>query len=136
MAEAFIEQSVTTTTSDTLQRLLQIFNDVLNGFGADGEADEIGGDAGGGLFFGGELLVSGAVGVNDQRFAVAHVGEVAEEFHAVDQLDAVFFLLSRRRPFDSEAEDCAAAFGEIFLAASKRRMRFEAGVVHPAHFGM
>jgi len=59
--------------------LVYVGFDVFHVLKADGEADVVLGDAGGGLLFGGELLVGGRGGVNDQRFGVADVGDVRQE---------------------------------------------------------
>jgi hypothetical protein len=67
-----------------VDRVVEVVDDVGDVFDADREADEVGGDAGGGLLFVGELLVGGGGGVDDERLGVADVGEEGEELDVVD----------------------------------------------------
>ena len=53
----------------------------------------------------------GGGGVNGKAARIAHVGEVAKELQAFDELPACFCAT-----FDSKAEDRACALGRYFLA--------------------
>ena len=118
-------------TSDRVEGLLQVADDVVHIFGPDRQAHEVGGHAGALLLFQSQLLVRRAVGVDDQRLAVADVGQVREELHAVDQLDAVRRLLRRRGSGDAEAEDGTGPLGRYFLPSAYDGVRLQTGVVDP-----
>ncbi len=94
--------------SNGIQGLAQVADDVVDIFRSDGQADEVGRDSRGSLLFGSELLVSRARRVDDQRFAVANIGQVREQLHVIDQLDSVVLLCVRILAVDTDADDVSA----------------------------
>ena len=66
----------------SLDGLIEIGEDIANVLDADGEADQLGRDAGAGLLLDGELLVRGGGGMDDERLGVADVGQQREELRA------------------------------------------------------
>lgn len=65
------------------KRLLEIKDDVLDVFEAEGDTDQVGGDAAFDLLFVWQLLVGGDPWVDDESFGIADVGEVGAEFEVV-----------------------------------------------------
>jgi len=61
---------------------------VVNRLQAHRQPHEVVGHAGGDLLLGCELLVGRGRRVNDQALRVSDVGEVREQLHRVDELDA------------------------------------------------
>ena len=98
-----------------VEGLLQVVDDVGDIFGPDRQADEVGSHAGALLLVERQLLVRGAVRVDDQRLAVADVGQVREQLHVVNELDAVLALLLGRCPGDAEAEHSSRSLGHVLL---------------------
>src|SRR4051794_14910437 len=96
--------------SRDIQGLIKVPEDIVDIFKPDTQADEIGGYAGAELLLFVELAVSGRSRVDRQALGVAHVGQVAEQFQALDEL-----LSSRQAAVNSKTEDGACALGQIFL---------------------
>ena len=92
------------------QGLRQVGDEVVDMFGADGEAYGAGVDGLLGLLAVGQLSVGGRCRVNDQRFHIGHVGQQREDFEAVDE--PVSFGLAA---FDFEGEYRAGSVGEVTL---------------------
>src|SRR5215813_10832681 len=63
----------------SLQRLIKIFYQVFHRLQANGEANEIGRDAGLNLLLFRQLRMCGASGMNNQRLGIAHVSQVREQ---------------------------------------------------------
>ena len=86
--------------------MIEIPLDVFEVFETNTQADEIGTHACGALLFLIELTVRGGGWVNCETARIAHVGKMAEELQAFDELLARFCAA-----FDSKAEDRANALG-------------------------
>src|SRR5690606_37315895 len=110
------------------QCLVQVFDDVVHVLDADGQPDEIRGDARGPRLLFGQLLVRRAGRVNDQRLGVAQVGQQREQLDAVDEAAAGLVAA-----FDAEGEDGAGAFGQILAGQLVRRVAGQAGVADPRY---
>ena len=65
--------------------MVEIGEDVVDVFDADGESDELGRNAGGKQLLLAELRVGGGRRVDRERLCVADVGEVFEELEGVDE---------------------------------------------------
>ena len=87
--------------------LLQICQNVVNVFRADGQPDGIGANALICQFCRCQLAVGGGGRVDHQTFAVCHVGQKGENFQMVDE--SVGFLYTA---FDPEGKNGAAAPGK------------------------
>ena len=74
--------------------------------------------------------------MNDQRLAVADVGQVAEQLNPVDHLDPTFLLVRKCRSLDTESKNYSASLGKVLLTKRIRRMIFEARVIDQADLGM
>src|SRR6478672_7389082 len=73
---------------DGAQRLIEIPADVDRVFNPNRNPDQVGTGSGGNLLLLAQLLVSGAGGVDDQRFGVADVGEMRDQGQAFDETRA------------------------------------------------
>ena len=111
--------------------MVEVVDDVVYVFEADGGADKFGADAGGALVLFGELSVAGGGGVQDECFGVADVGEVAGELDVVDKCFA-----GGSASFDAEAEDGAEAAIEVLSGVLVGRVVFEAWVGDPFDAGV
>ena len=86
----------------------------------------------GGLeLLGRELGVRGGGGVDDEGLGVAHVGQVREELHVVDDLQA-----GVAAALDAEDDDAAEAVLEDAGRGLVARVVLQAGVAHPADLGV
>ena len=111
--------------------LFEVGPEVGEVFAAKAQADVVGLHAGGNLLFRGQLAVRGACGVDGQALGVADVGQVAEEFEAVDGP-----LGSVEAGFYAKAEQAAVATGQIFVGRSVILGARQAGVVDPGNLGV
>src|SRR4030042_6802657 len=73
----------------------------------------------------------GAGRVYDEGLAVADICKVAGELDGVNEFYAGLFAA-----FDAEADDCAAAFSQVFLGQSVVGVRGQARVVDPGNLGL
>src|SRR5215204_4037722 len=119
-------------SSRSVQRLIQVVQDVVDGLEANGEPDVVVGDTRGLLLVHRELRVGRRGRVYDQALRVAHVGKEAV------QLEPVYKALARFEPtVDAEAEDrTEETFPVVLRRHIVRRMIIEARVVDPVHLGM
>lgn len=113
-----------------LERLLEVGDDIVDVLGADGDADEVLGDAGAHALLVGELLVGGGPGVDGEGLGVADVGEVGDELEAVDDLAA-----GGAAALDAEAQDAAEAALEVALGDGMAAVALETRVRDPADVG-
>src|SRR6187551_239968 len=81
------------------ERVVEVPQDVVEGFEADGEPDHLGQNARCALLVLVELPVRRRCRMDDQRFGVADVGEVRKELHRFDAAYAC-----RGAPLDAECE--------------------------------
>lgn len=109
-----------------LEGLLKVGNDVVNVLGADGDANEVLGDARVLLLLVGELLVRRGPGVDGEGLGVADVGQVADELEAVDDLGA-----GGGAALDTDGEDTAVPAGEVLGGRLVGGVRGQAGVGDP-----
>src|SRR5215204_799520 len=119
-------------SSRSVQRLIQVVQDVVDGLEAHGEPDVVVGDARGLLLVHRELRVGRRGGVYDQALRVAHVGKEAVQLEPVYKA-----LASLEATFDAEAEDRTVEPIPVVLRRQVvRRMVREAGEVYPGHLWM
>ena len=71
------------------QRLIEVGDDVFHVFDADGEADEVGGDAGFTQLLVGELAVCMARRVEHACARVGHVGHYGDELQLVHEFEGI-----------------------------------------------
>ena len=95
---------------------VEVGQDVLERLEADGQADQVGGDAGGGLLGLGQLRVGGRRRVDGQAADVADVGQVAEQLEPLDEAPARLLAA-----LDAEGEDRAATSREVAAAGARAR---------------
>lgn len=98
--------------------------------GADGDADEVLGDAGADALLLGELLVGGGPGVDGEGLGVADVGEVRDELEPVHDLAA-----RRAAALDAEAQHAAEAALQVLPRQLVAAVAREPRVGHPADVG-
>ena len=106
--------------------LVDVGEDVVDVLDADGEAYEFGGDASGGLLFGGELGMGGSGRMNGEAAGVADVGQVGEQLKLVDKL-----LTGLGATFDAEDDHGAAFAAEVLLVEGVHWIGLEAGEADP-----
>ena len=112
---------------DLAEGLLEVGEKIHRIFDTNREADEVRGHTGRGLLFLIQLLVGGGCGVDREGFGIADVGEVTEEFEAVDKGTACF-----ESAFQAKANECSEiALGEILFRGSMVRALGESGIVDP-----
>src|SRR5262249_57430392 len=92
------------------QSLLKVGDDVLLILEADREANDVGSGASLDLLRVGELTVSGRGRMNDERARIADIGEMGEQPHVRDELDARVVAA-----LEPEGEDGTRALGHVFL---------------------
>lgn len=117
--------------SHLCQRLLQIGFDVVDVFDADGQAHHVVRHAGFLHFFGGELAVRGGGGVAGEAFAVAYVDQARDQFQGVLKARAAVAAT-----LYAEGEDAGRSPAQILLRQRVFGVIGQAGVFHPADFGM
>ena len=100
-------------------------------FEADGKADEVGGDSGGGELVVGELAVGGGGGVQEAGAGVGDVGEDGAEAHGVHEFGG-----GGAAALDAEGDDAAGSAGHVFLGEGVVGAGGEAGVVDPGDAGV
>ena len=108
------------------ERLVDVGEDVVDVFDADGEADEVGGDAGGPELVVGELAVGGAGGVQDAGARVGDVRHDGRELEAIHEARG-----GGAAALDAEGDDAAGAVGQVLPRQRVEGVAFEAGVVDP-----
>src|ERR1035437_5568586 len=99
-------------TSDSVQRLIQIPQNVIDILDTNAQAHEVSTDARRGLLLRCELTVCGAGRMDGQTLGIAHVGHMAEQLQAVDE-----FITRFRAAFDAESQYRTRTFGKISLGA-------------------
>ena len=109
-----------------MEGLIEVGEDIVDVLDADGEADEFRRDATGGLLGVCELGVSGAGGVDGKALGVADIGEVGEEFEALDECAP-----SGVAPFDAEDDHGTAFAVEVFLIECEVGIVWEAWEADP-----
>ena len=67
--------------------------------------------------------------VDDQRLGVADIGQVRQEFDAVDEL-----LTGCSTALDAESEDGTGAFRQVFACQFMVAVVFQPGVIDPGDF--
>ena len=110
---------------------MHVGNLLLGVLDAHGEADEVLGEVGGLELLGRELGVRGGGGVDDEGLGVTHVGQVREELHVVDDLQA-----GVAAALDAEDDDAAEAVLEDAGRGLVTRVVLQARVAHPADLGV
>ncbi len=113
------------------QCVVEVGDQIVDGFEANRQSNEVIGHARRELLLHGKLGVRGAGGVNRQRLGVADVGKVLEQLEAVDKRTS-----SRTSTLDAEADQTALSLRQIFLGEFVRRVIRQAGVVDPFYLGM
>lgn len=116
--------------SGLLEGLLEVGDDVVDVLSADGDADEVLGDAGAHALLVGQLRVGGGPGVDGEGLGVADVGEVGDEREAVDDLAA-----GGAAAPDAEAQDAAEAAPQVAPGDGVAAVALEARVRDPADVG-
>ena len=112
-----------------VESLVEVVNDVLDVLDADGDANHVRRDAGRDLLLLSQLLVRGRGWVDDQRLRVAHIGQVAGELDALDEL-----LAAVTSALDAEGEDRAEQpFAVVLLGNVVAAVPRQACVVNPCH---
>src|SRR6516164_5883257 len=109
------------------KRLVEIADQIVGGFETDREADHVGPGPGGRALLVGQLTMCRRRRMQDQAARVADIGEVREQAHALDQLDAGFVAAS-----DAESEDCAGTFWQVFAAEVVKRALLEPSIGNPS----
>ena len=107
----------------SFEGLVEVGDDVVGVFDADGESDEGVGDAEGEAFFFGVGVVADESGVCDECFDAAEAGCDEAEFEAVEEA----FCLGESA-FDVEGDDAAEA-GHLFFGDVVVGVAGQAGVV-------
>src|SRR6478735_11156850 len=114
---------------DLCQRLVEVGQEIAERFETDRDPDVVRGRASQGLLFFGQLGVSGAGGVNDERLRVADIRQVREDLDRFNEL-----LASFESAFDAESENRPVqSFPVIFRRGGVGRMAGKTGVIDPAH---
>src|SRR5271169_6479515 len=108
------------------KRLVEIADQVLGGFEADREANDVGGGAGRQALLVGQLAVRRRGGMQNQTAGVADIGEMREQAHALDQLDPGFVAA-----LDAESEDRAGTFWQVFAGEVVKRALLQPSVGNP-----
>src|SRR5690606_154999 len=114
--------------SDFRQRLLQIGNDVIDIFDADGKTHHFRPGASGDALLVRQLTVRGGGRMDDQRARIADIGEVREQFEGLDKLDAGLVAT-----LQAESEDRACTLGRIFLLQGMVLVVREARIGYPGN---
>ena len=111
-----------------LQRLLDVGDDVVHVFDADGEADEVGSDAGLAELLVGELTMGVAGWMEDTAAGIGYVGDDADELQTVHKADGIL-----ARSLQSEGNNAARAVWQVLLAEDVIGVVGQAAVVDPRH---
>src|SRR5262245_30250809 len=75
--------------------------------------------------------MGGAGGMDRKGFGITEIGDVAEQFQAINEFSTCF-----TSTFGAEAEHRARTFWQKFLGALMIRMTLQACIRHPTDFGM
>ena len=105
------------------ESLLEVPNDVISVFGANGKADSRRRDALIGQFGFGELGMRSRGRVDYEALNVCHVCQQGEDLKVVDELPSCFLAA-----FDFEREDGSSSVGEVLLVQLVVGMVGQAGV--------
>ena len=92
------------------QRLIQIPQDVIQGFQAHRQPNHVRPDARRDLLFFRHLAMRGGGRVNDQGFGVADIGQMAQKLHPLDKFHARV-----QAAFDAEGQHGARPLGHVFF---------------------
>jgi len=122
------ELVISYSVAGSFQGLVEIPDNIVDGFQAHGHADHVRTDSGGDLFLIVELPVGGGGWVDDQGFGVADVGQVAHESGRVDKGFA-----GGDAALDAEGQYRAGAFGHIALHQAIVRIVLKPRVIDPAN---
>ena len=111
------------------KRVVQIPDEIVGIFQADGKPDAFGRDARFAELFVVELRVRRRCGMNDQALHIAHICKVAPQLERVDK------AAPRIAPAaNAERKDGTRAARKIVFCEFVLRMRGKAGVADPFHF--
>jgi len=77
--------------SDCVQGLFKVGFDIINMFYADRQAQQTGFYPSQNLFFQRKLFMGGGTGVNDQRFGISDIGQMAYQLYRFNQFVGSFF---------------------------------------------
>ena len=113
------------------ESLLEVPNDVISVFGANGKADSRRRDALIGQFGFGELGVCGRGRVDYEALNVCHVCQQGKDPKVVNELPSCFLAA-----FDFEREDGSSSVGEVLLVQLVVGMVGQAGMVNLGNMGV
>lgn len=113
------------------ESLLEVPNDVISVFGANGKADSRRRDALIGQFGIGELGVRGRGRVDYEALNVCHVCQQGKDLKVVNELPSCFLAA-----FDFEREDGSSSVGEVLLVQLVVGMVGQAGMVNLGNMGV
>lgn len=108
------------------ESLVEIGEDVVDVFDADGESNQLGRDACRALLVLGELGMSSRGRLDRKGFRVADVGEVFEKLEGIDE-----FRAGRSTALDAEDDHRATFPAEIFTVKIGLAIPWETGVADP-----
>ena len=126
MSQLGRERAEMRTGSCARQCFVQIADQVVGALQADREAHDVGAGAGGFALLVGELAVGRRGGVQDEAAGVADIGEVREELHAFDELDAGLIAA-----LDAKGEDRTRTLWQVFAREVVVRAVREPGIGDP-----
>ena len=113
----------------SLERLLQICDDIVDVLGADGQADGVGLNAHIQQLLLGQLRMGGGGGMDHQRLHICHIGQQGEDLQMVDELEGLLLAA-----LDLEGKDGSAAVGEVLLIQGMIGMIGQGGMVYSTTF--
>ena len=115
------------------QRLIDVPQDVVQGFQPDRHADHVRGDARLELFFIAHLPVGGRGRMNDQGLGIADIGQMTHEAGSLDEFLASGASIARGTGADAEVEQARGTARQIALRQGVMPVTRQAGVVDPGH---
>ncbi len=117
---------ITHRASRTIERLIEIPQNIFNFFDTDAQPHKVGCDSGARLLIRIELAVRRACRMNRQTLCIADVREVAEEFEPIDKVAPRI-----QATFDAKAENRARTFRQIFFRERVIGVALETWVCNP-----